>query len=182
MVPARRFERLFQQPKCRVLPIRRSGIGTGGWSRTSRRRFWRPGHAHALTDIGSPGRDRTCHMLINSQPRPPCSAPAIERKWWQWLGSNQRPSPYEEPALPLSYTAKTRCSRIQLHQFRANCIRWRERICRMRTDYSSALRLSMVENLGLEPSSDSLQRIRAFPERSPLPARRRDSDTFISGM
>lgn len=29
-----------------------------------------------------------------------------KRKWWLWEGSNLRPFPYEETALPLSYTAR----------------------------------------------------------------------------
>ena len=33
------------------------------------------------------------------------SADAKENTWWQRLDSNQRPSAYEAPALPLSYVA-----------------------------------------------------------------------------
>lgn len=60
-----------------------SNSGVWGRSRTSGVSTWliysqRPSPlglpTHIPSLIGSRGRDRTYHMLINSQPRPPCSA------------------------------------------------------------------------------------------------------------
>ena len=54
--------------------------------------------------LGGPSRDRTDDLRLAKPPLSqlsysPLSCRATKKTWWVWLGSNQRPPPYQDGAL-----------------------------------------------------------------------------------